>query len=277
MSDSREKVRSGIITRLKGLRPKNPGIFVCLCLALLCIIIVLVLRLLDAGGDLWGVLYQLSDTVLLTLFAAFTVGFAWEVLGKNALLQELQHHIDKAARDAGLSNTLADQGILHTTTDFQGGINWNKYIADADEIDICWWAGLGWVQTHRPAIEKVANKNKLRIRYVIPDTKDPAVLDQMVAVSRIKAEVLKSTYDSTCVDLQPLGNMVELFNTKQLPQYGMVRLGSRIVFFPYSHLRGRPLGRPTFVIDANSELGELFMRDFDDLIKSDETLHPLNF
>ena len=104
------------------MRPKNPGIFVCLCLALLCIIIVLVLRLLDAGGDLWGVLYQLSDTVLLTLFAAFTVGFAWEVLGKNALLQELQHHIDKAVRDAGLSNTLADQGILNTTTDFQHGI-----------------------------------------------------------------------------------------------------------------------------------------------------------
>lgn len=122
MGDSKEKVRSGIITRLKGLRPKNPGIFVCLCLTLLCIIIVLVLRLLDAGGDLWGVLYQLSDTVLLTLFAAFTVGFAWEVLGKNALLQELQHHIDKAVRDAGLSNTLADQGILNTTTDFQHGI-----------------------------------------------------------------------------------------------------------------------------------------------------------
>ena len=65
-------------------------------------------------------------------------------------------------------------------------------------------------------------------------------------------------------------DMVELFNTKKLPQYGMVRLGSRIVFFPYSHLRGRPLGRPTFVIDANSELGELFMRDFDELLKTAE-------
>ena len=117
MGDSKEKVSSGIITRLK-----NSGIFVCLCLALFCIIIVLVLRLLDAGGDLWGVLYQLSDTVLLTLFAAFTVGFAWEVLSKNALLRELQHHTDKAVRDAGLSNTLADQGILNTTTDFQHGI-----------------------------------------------------------------------------------------------------------------------------------------------------------
>ena len=270
MSDSREKVKSGIVTRLKGLRPKNPGIFVCLYLALLCIIIVLALRLYHAGGNLWGVVYQLSDTVLLTLFAAFTVGFAWEVLGKNALLQELQHHTDKAVRDAGLSKKLADQEILHTTTDFQHGIPRKDYIADADEIDICWWAGLSWLQGNRPTIEAAANDNKLRIRYVIPDTKDPDVLDQMVAVSGIKAEVLESTYDGTCVELQPLGDMVELFNTKQLPQYGMVRLGSRIVFFPYSHLRGGPLGRPTFVIDANSELGELFMRDFDALLQTAE-------
>jgi len=225
----------------------------------------------------WGAVYQLFDTVLLTLFAAFTVSFAWEVLSKNALLRELQHHTDKAFRDAGLSNTLANQGILDTTTDFQQGIQWKQYIADAEEIDVCWWAGLGWVQTHRPDIETAANKHKLRIRYVIPDALDPDVLDQMVAMSGIKADVLKSTYESTCDELRPLGNMVKLFNTKKLPQYGMVRLGSNIVFFPYSHLRGRPLGRPTFVIDANSELGKRFLRDFDDLIQSDETLHPLNF
>ena len=270
MGDSKEKVNSGIITWLQGWWSERSGAFKCSSFALICIIIVLLLRLGNAGGDVWGVVYQLSDTVLLTLFAAFTVSFAWEVLGKNALLRELQYHTDKAFRDAGLSNTLADQGILNTTTDFQHGIPWNKYIADADEIDVCWWAGLGWVQTHRPTIETVANKNKLRIRYVIPDTKDPDVLDQMVTVSGIKAEILDSTYVSTCDELQPLGDMVQLFNTKKLPQYGMVRLGSRIVFFPYSHLRGRPLGRPTFVIDANSELGELFMRDFDALLQTAE-------
>ena len=122
MGDSKEKVNSGIITWLQGWWSERSGAFKCSSFALICIIIVLLLRLGNAGGDLWGVLYQLSDTVLLTLFAAFTVGFAWEVLGKNALLQELQHHIDKAVRDAGLSNTLADQGILNTTTDFQHGI-----------------------------------------------------------------------------------------------------------------------------------------------------------
>jgi hypothetical protein len=277
MGDSKEKARSGIITWLQGWLSERSGAFKCLSPALICIIFVLALRLYHAGGDVWGAVYQLFDTVLLTLFAAFTVSFAWEVLSKNALLRELQHHTDKAFQDAGLSNTLANQGILDTTTDFQQGIQWKQYIADADEIDVCWWAGLGWVQTHRPDIETAANKHKLRIRYVIPDTMDPDVLDQMVAVSGIKAHVLKSTYEKTCDVLQPLGNMVKLFNTKKLPQYGMVRLGSRIVFFPYSHLRGVPLGRPTFVIDATSELGKRFLKDFDDLIKSDETLHPLNF
>ena len=207
MGDSKEKVNSGIITWLTGWWSERSGAFKCLLFAFLCIIGILVLRLRDAGGDVWGVVYQLFDTVLFTLFAAFTVSFAWEVLSKNALLRELQHHTDKAFHDAGLSNALADQGILHTTTDFGHEISWNKYIADADEIDVCWWAGLGWIQTHRPDIETAANKHKLRIRYVIPDTKDPAVLDQMVAVSRIEAEVLKSNYVSTCDELRPLGDM----------------------------------------------------------------------
>lgn len=270
MGDSKEKVRSGIITRLQGWLSERSGAFKCLSLALIFLIFFLLLRLIHVGGDVWDVVYQLSDTVLLTLFAAFTVSFAWEVVGKNALLRELQHHTDKAFRDAGLSNTLANQGILDTTTDFAHEIRWKDYIDEADEIDVCWWAGLSWVQLHRPDIETAANKHKLRIRYVIPDTRDPDVLDQMVAVSGIKAEALKSTYESTCDELRPLGDMVRLFNTKQLPQYGMVRLGSRIVFFPYSHLRGRPLGRPTFVIDANSELGKRFLKDFDALLQTAE-------
>lgn len=270
MENSGEKVRRGIITRLKAWWSERSGAFQCSSPALICIISVLMLRLGNAGGDVWGVVYQFVDTVLLTLFAAFTVSFAWEVLSKNALLRELQDHTDKAFQDAGLSSTLANQGILHTTTNFAQKIDWKDYIDEADEIDVCWWAGLGWIQTHRPDIETAANKHKLRIRYVIPDTKDPAVLDQMVAVSRIEAEVLKSNYASTCDELRPLGDMVKLFNTKQLPQYGMVRLGSRIVFFPYSHLRGRPVGRPTFVIDANSELGKCFLRDFDALLENAE-------
>lgn len=268
MGDSKEKVSSGIITRLK-----NPGIFVCLCLALLCIIILLVLRLLDAGGDLWGMLYQLSDTVLLTLFAAFTVGFAWEVLGKNALLQELQHHIDKAVRDAGLSNTLADQGILHTTTDFQHGIPWNKYIADAHEIDVCWWAGSAWLRENADAIKEAIQTRQVRMRYAIPNPYDKNTLFLMGALSGVTNKELESEYDKATQELHSLGKPAELYNVKKIPQYGMVRLGYCIVFFPYSHLKDRPKSRPTFVIDAKSELGKCFLRDFDDLIKSDETLH----
>lgn len=271
MGDSKEKVSSGIITRLK-----NPGIFVCLCLALFCIIIALFLRLYDAGGDLWGVLYQLSDTVLLTLFAAFTVGFAWEVLGKNALLRELQHHTDKAFRDAGLSNALADQGILHTTTNFHK-IKWDEYIADADEIDVCWWAGSAWLRGNADAIKEAIQTRQVRMRYAIPNPYDKNTLSLMGALSGVTEEELRSEYNKASQELHSLGKPAELYNVRKIPQYGMVRLGYRIVFFPYSHLKDRPKSRPTFVIDANSELGKRFLKDFDDLIKSDETLHPLNF
>ena len=274
MGDSREKEGSNAITKLKGWWSEKRGASKCSTFALLCLISILLIRYYDAGGDLWGVVYQLSDTVLLTLFAAFTVSFAWEALSKNALLRELQHHTDKAFRDAGLSNTLANQGILHTTTDFEHEIRWNNYIADADEIDVCWWAGLGWIQSHKPAIETAANKNPLRIRYVIPDAGNDNILTQMTAISGIKSEQLKESYTSVCDELQPLGNIVELHKIKKLPQYGMVRLGSRIVFFPYSHLRRRPQGRPTFVIDSNSALGKRLMRDFEELLQANDESSP---
>lgn len=265
------------MTKPKGWRSEKRGALKCSAFALLCLIAILVLHLRNAGGDVWGIVYQLSDTVLFTLFAAFTVSFAWEVLSKNALLRELQHHTDKVFRDAGLSNTLANQGILHTTTDFGHEIPWNKYIADADEIDVCWWAGLSWIQLHRPDIETAANENQLRIRYVIPDADNDNILTQMTAISGIKSEQLKESYTSVCDELQPLGSIVELHKIKKLPQYGMVRLGSRIVFFPYSHLRGRPQGRPTFVIDSNSALGKRLMRDFEELLQKEGKHHSQKF
>lgn len=270
MGDSHEGRKSGFVTRPMREWSHNRATWICLCGALLCLVSILAMRHHNNGGNLADVLNQSLENVLFTLFAAFIVSFAWEVLSKNALLRELQDHTDKAFQDAGLSNTLANQGILHTTTDFEQEIPWKKYIADADEIDVCWWAGLGWVQKHRPSIERAGKKNGLRIRYVIPDACNVNILTQMAAVSGINSEQLKNTHDSVCEELQPLGKIVELHKIKKLPQYGMVRLGSRIVFFPYSHLRGRPIGRPTFVIDSNSELGERFMRDFEELLRDNE-------
>ena len=270
MGDSKEKVRSGIITWLQGWWSERSGAFKCSSPALFCIIIVLLLRLGNAGGDLWGVLYQLSDTVLLTLFAAFTVSFAWEVLSKNALLSELQHHTDKAFRDAGLSSTLAGQGILHTPTDFQHGIPWNEYIANADEIDVCWWAGSAWLRGNANSIEEAIQTRQVRMRYAIPNPYDKNTLFLMGALSGVTNKELESEYDKATQELHSLGKPAELYNVRKIPQYGMVRLGYRIVFFPYSHLKDRPKSRPTFVIDANSELGKGFLRDFDALLENAE-------
>lgn len=270
MGDSKEKVNSGIITWLQGWWSERSGAFKCSSFALICIIIVLLLRLGNAGGDVWGVVYQLSDTVLLTLFAAFTVSFAWEVLGKNALLRELQHHTDKAFRDAGLSNTLANQGILDTTTNFAQEISWSKYIADADEIDVCWWAGYEWLRVNANAIKEAIQTRQVRMRYVIPNPYDENTLFLMGALSGVTNKELESEYDKVSQELHSLGKPVELYNVRKIPQYGMVRLGYCIVFFPYSHLKDRPKSRPTFVIDADSELGKCFLRDFDALLQTAE-------
>ena len=270
MGDPKEKVRSGIITRLQGWWSGRSEAFKCSSAALICIISVLLLRLGNAGGDVRGVVYQFVDTVLLTLFAAFTVSFAWEVLSKNALLRELQDHTDKAFQDAGLSNTLANQGILHTTTDFAHEISWNKYIADADEIDVCWWAGSEWLRGNANAIKEAIQTRQVRMRYAIPNPYDENTLFLMGALSGITVKELETEYDRASQELHSLGKPVELYNVRKIPQYGMVRLGHRVVFFPYSHLKDRPKSRPTFVIDAKSELGKCFLRDSDALLENAE-------
>ena len=270
MGDSKEKVRSGIITWLQGWLSERSGAFKCVLFAFLCIIGILVLRLRDAGGDVWGVVYQLFDTALFTLFAAFTVSFAWEVLSKNALLRELQHHTDKAFRDAGLSNTLANQGILHTTTSFAQKIDWKDYIDEADEIDVCWWAGSAWLRDNVDALKEAIQTRQVRMRYAIPNPYDKNTLFLMGALSGVTNKELESEYDKASQELHSLGKAVELYNVRKIPQYGMVRLGYRVVFFPYSHLKDRPKSRPTFVIDANSKLGKCFLRDFDALLENAE-------
>ena len=242
----------------------------CLVLAFFCFIGDLTLRTCCSENNVLGTLCSLLDNVLITIITACTIGILWEVSGKNDLIQEIQHQTDKSLREAGLSKTLADQGILHTTTDFEHKIPWEKYIADADEIDVCWWAGSGWIRGNADAIEKAIQARQVRIRYAIPDPHDENTRFLMGALSGITDRELVSEYDKVPQELRPLGEAVELYNLKTIPLYGMVRLGRRIIFFPYSHIKDRPKARPTFVIDANSELGRRLLRDFEELLRANE-------
>ena len=108
------------------------------------------------------------------------------------------------------------------------------------------------------------------MRYAIPNPYDKNTLFLMGALSGVTNKELESEYDKASQELHSLGKAVELYNVRKIPQYGMVRLGYRVVFFPYSHLKDRPKSRPTFVIDANSELGKCFLRDFDALLENAE-------
>ena len=231
MGDSHEGRKSGFVTRLMRVWSHNRAAWICLCGALLCLVIILMMRLYNNSGNLADVLNQLLENMLLTLFSALTIGFAWELLGKDALSRELQQHTDKILRHTELSNTLADQGILHTTVDFTHDISWNDYIANADAIDVCWWAGSAWIRDNINAIKTAIQTRQVRIRYAIPDPHDENTLFLMGALSGITDRELVSEYDKVPQELRPLGEAVELYNLKTIPLYGMVRLGCRIIFF----------------------------------------------
>lgn len=139
MNNSREVNYNGTNTSHKWHWYYNRIILNCVCMAFTCFIFDLCLHTYRDGSNVFDILWTLLDNASITIITACTIGILWEVSGKNDLIQEIQQHTDKSLRDAGLSNTLADQGILHTTMEFKDGIRWKKYIADADEIDVCWW------------------------------------------------------------------------------------------------------------------------------------------
>lgn len=277
MNNSREVNYNGTNTSHKWHWYYNRIILNCVCMAFTCFIFDLCLHTYRDGSNVFDMLWTLLDNASITIITACTIGILWEVSGKNDLIQEIQQHTDKSLRDAGLSNTLADQGILHTTMEFKDGIRWKKYIADADEIDVCWWAGSGWLLGNMPYISRAIEERGVHIRYVVADTNNADVLSTMAALSGVGYNELTSEHDKVSQELQKFGNSVSLHNVKHIPQYGMVRLGSRIVFFPYSHLKDRPQDRPTFVIDRNSELGERFMRDFEELLQAEGKHHSRKF
>ena len=270
MNNSREVTNNGTNTSHKWHWYYNRILLNCLVLAFSCFIGDLTLRTWCSENNVLGTLCSLLDNVLITIIAACTIGILWEISGKNELIQEIQHQTDKSLREAGLSTTLSDQGILHTTVDFIHDISWNDYIADADEIDVCWWAGSGWIRENIDAIKTAIQTRHVRMRYAIPDPHDENTLFLMGSLSGITDRELVCEYDKVPQELRPLGEAVELYNLKTIPLYGMVRLGHRIIFFPYSHLKDRPKNRPTFVIDANSELGRRLLRDFEELLRANE-------
>ena len=160
MNNSREVNYNGTNTSHKWHWYYNRIILNCVCMAFTCFIFVLCLHTYRDGSNVFDILWTLLDNASSTIITACTIGILWEVSGKNDLIQEIQQHTDKSLRDAGLSNTLADQGILHTTMEFKDGIRWKKYIADADEIDVCWWAGSEWLRGNTNAIKTAIKTRK---------------------------------------------------------------------------------------------------------------------
>lgn len=69
------------------------------------------------------------------------------------------------------------------------------------------------------------------MRYAIPSPYDEEMLSLMGALSGVTEEELRSEYNKASQELRLLGKPVELYNIRKIPQYGMVRLGYRIIFF----------------------------------------------
>lgn len=118
--------------------------------------------------------------------------------------------------------------------------------------------GFAWLQQHRSSIEAAVQRNGARFRYVVPDVRDCDVLAQMVAASGVREEEIKAENDKVMNMVRCLNVKVDLHRVNRVPRYGMVMLGSRVVFFHIPCWKGaRKTGRLLF-LTAIRRLGSHF-------------------
>lgn len=203
------------------------------------------------------------------LLGAGVVGLLWEYGSKKSFTLEMQQSfssmMDTLARRASIASIVENDGLIGVTSDFHYGIPWREYIRDSNDIDVCWWAGETWLTQNMSAINEQISSTDLTIRYLIPDTGDRVILEQMMKDSGLPESKLSvATYEARTT-LDSFGDNATLVLMKRVPRFAMIRIGWRVIFFPYALSPGKNQDRPTFVLDARKPLGKLFCEDFESM------------
>lgn len=212
-----------------------------------------------------------SLALVSSLLGAAVVGLLWEQGSKRAFGLEMQrtftHMVEAVARQATIASQAEREGLLAVTRDFHFGIPWSEYIDDADSIDICWWAGRTWFKQNMDSLRSRAEDGGLHIRVVTPDTDLDPLLEQMHRDSGLSKDNLRLATDELRDILSTFpANSVEWFKAKSVPRYACIRVGRKLVYFPYALVAGRSTGRPCLICAIGSPLGDQIKSELEGIL-----------
>lgn len=196
------------------------------------------------------------------VFAAGILSVGWELLGRQALT-------DEVLSAAELSSDVKSAVLKRIATHYLD-VEWDGLLNEANHVDLFFTYARTWRNTHATGLRRLVAREGTQLRVVLPNRDNEALMAQLAAKFRYTADELRNLVDGAeqdCANLNrqaAAGATVELRRTDEFPVFSYYRLDRRCFAVLYSQAPGR-VDVPTFECEQGGTLARFFRRQFDTL------------
>jgi hypothetical protein len=210
-----------------------------------------------------------GDTTLREVGALLVVTGAlsvfWDLRGRRALTNELLSAAD-------LSSDITTAGLRRIVMRYLD-VEWDSLLNTANHVDLFFTYAQTWRNTHVNGLRRLVAREGTRLRVILPDRDNAALMAQLAAKFSYTTPQLQSYIDNAESDFANLSRQaapqatVELRRTAEFPVFTYYRFDRRCFSVLYSQASGR-VEVPTFECEQGGTLYGFFRGQFDKLWES---------
>lgn len=224
-----------------------------------------------SANDNWWKSCKVWQTVLQNIGALLVVtvviSLLWELYGKRAFL-------DEVLAKAQISKELTFAGITKITDTFhRQDIDWKKYFHTVNKLDIFFAYGRTWRNVHAEEFRKIAAREEVRIRIVLPDPEDKQVMAELARRFKYTDNEIKTIIREAEAYFRNLinsaganGAQIDIWFLPAAPLFSFYRFDHVGILALYTHRRDRA-AVPTFVCEMGGTLYDYIYKEFKAMIK----------
>lgn len=190
------------------------------------------------------------------------VSVLWELRGRRAFTAEV-------LAAAQLSTEVQEAGIRRVANRYRD-LNWDAHLASAQDVDLFFAYAATWRANHATALAQLVRRRSTRLRVVLPDPEDVALITQLAKQFKYSHEKLYGLIKDAQAEFERLGRQaektstVELRWTRRFPIYTYYRFDRTCACVFYAQAYGRT-EVPTIEFEQGGSMSAFFHEQFDRL------------
>lgn len=200
------------------------------------------------------------------LFVTSTLTLVWDLRGRRLLTEEVM-------ASAGLASEIRQAGLLHVTDSYLADVEWSSLLKSAAEVDLFFSYASTWRNTHATDLRSLVARKNTRLRVVLPDPTDPALMKELAGRYDYTKVALVDRVNEAINDFGVMSqaahesSRVDVRLTRRAPVFSYYRFDRTTISVLYAQVPGRtPV--PTFVSEKGGRLSEFFDSQFTTLWES---------